>query len=287
MFAAIGRFSYRFRWWVLAVWAATFVVALVASTHVAGELKGGGFSNPQAPAQQALRLMQQRLDTGLSQLVVVFTSDTLHGAQRRLPAARSRSVGRPEAADGAGPDAGADLRRHRRLPVRLQRRQGVAGGARVQGAHGDGAGGDPRHPRRRAADAAQDLRERRCRRVRRHGTRLGQRLAQGGGVHAARGRAGAAPGVRDAGGRRVARRRRRHGRDRHAGRALPLRATSSTSPSSPSTRRPCWAWRWASTTPSSWWGASARSCARGRRWPTRSRPPSPAPAAPSSSAASP
>ena len=77
MFAAIGRFSYRFRWWVLAVWAATFVVALVASTRVAGELKGGGFSNPQAPAQQSLRLMQQRLDTGLSQLVVVFTSDTL------------------------------------------------------------------------------------------------------------------------------------------------------------------------------------------------------------------
>ena len=77
MFAAIGRFSYRFRWWVLAVWAATFVVALVASTHVAGELKGGGFSNSQAPAQQALRLMQRRLDTGLSQLVVVFTSDTL------------------------------------------------------------------------------------------------------------------------------------------------------------------------------------------------------------------
>ncbi len=53
------------------------VVALVASTRVAGELKGGGFSNPQAPAQQALRLMQRRLDTGLSQLVVVFTSDTL------------------------------------------------------------------------------------------------------------------------------------------------------------------------------------------------------------------
>ena len=77
MFSAIGRFSYRFRWWVLAVWAATFVVALVASTRVAGELKGGGFSNSHAPAQQALRLMQQRLDTGLSQLVVVFTSDTM------------------------------------------------------------------------------------------------------------------------------------------------------------------------------------------------------------------
>jgi len=82
--------------------------------RVAGELKGGGFSNSHAPAQQALRLMQQRLDTGLSQLVVVFTSDTMPARSAAFERLEAEALAGLKPRTVPGLLARADLRRHRR-----------------------------------------------------------------------------------------------------------------------------------------------------------------------------
>ncbi|HJW74519.1 MAG TPA: hypothetical protein VJ787_02445, partial [Thermoleophilia bacterium] len=73
MFAAIGRFSYRYRWPVVVVWLVAFAVGLVLTARLSSELKGGGFADPGSPAQQALELMNDKLHTGLSTVSVVFT----------------------------------------------------------------------------------------------------------------------------------------------------------------------------------------------------------------------
>ena len=92
MFAAIGRFSYRFRWPVIALWLVAFALGLAAVPRLHHELKGGGFSNPGAPAQRALDLMQSRLHTGLAEIVVVFTSPTLDARGRQFQAAETRAL---------------------------------------------------------------------------------------------------------------------------------------------------------------------------------------------------
>ena len=93
MFAAIGRFSYRHRWPVLAVWLGAFALALAAVPRLHHELKGGGFSNPSAPAQQALDLMQRRLHTGLATLEIVFTSRTMDATSPRFQVAQAQALG--------------------------------------------------------------------------------------------------------------------------------------------------------------------------------------------------
>ena len=121
MFAAIGRFAYRRRRWVLGVWVAVFAAALVASTRLPQQLKGGGFSNPDAPSARALALLQRQLPRGGSQLILVFESDNLDargarfesgmrgalsGMRRSLPDLRSiqtyASTGDPSLVSGDG-----------------------------------------------------------------------------------------------------------------------------------------------------------------------------------------
>ncbi len=92
MFAAIGRFSYRFRWPVIAVWVVAFTLGLATIPRLHSELKGGGFSNPGAPAQRALDLMQRRLHTGLAEIAVVFTSPTLDARGPQFRAAEARAL---------------------------------------------------------------------------------------------------------------------------------------------------------------------------------------------------
>jgi len=94
MFAAIGRFSYRFRWPVIAVWVVAFVLGLTAVPKLHGELKGGGFSNARAPAQRALDLMHARLQTGLASIQIVFTSPTLDAAGPAFQEVERRALAR-------------------------------------------------------------------------------------------------------------------------------------------------------------------------------------------------
>jgi len=92
MFAALGRLAYRRRWWVLAVWAATVVAALTASTRLSGEFKSSAFVDPGAPSQKALMLMQERLHNGMSRVTIVFGSDTLEARSAEFQAAQAAAL---------------------------------------------------------------------------------------------------------------------------------------------------------------------------------------------------
>jgi len=77
VFAALGRSVYRRRRMIVLVWAVAFVAGVVATTHVPAELKGGGFTNPSTPSQQAQTAMQERLGFGPARLTIVFTDSSL------------------------------------------------------------------------------------------------------------------------------------------------------------------------------------------------------------------
>ncbi|MCX6362947.1 MAG: hypothetical protein NTW58_02020, partial [Actinobacteria bacterium] len=87
MFAALGRFAYKRRRIIVLMWTVAFVAGLVATAHVPGELKGGGFTNPSTPSQQAQKAMQERLGFGPARLTIVFTSPRLDA---RSPAFRAK-----------------------------------------------------------------------------------------------------------------------------------------------------------------------------------------------------
>jgi len=74
----IARVTYRFKWWLLGVWLAIFVVAAVgaaASEHV---LKVGGFSLPGTEFHSASTVLSEDLDLSSDKAaLVVFHSDTL------------------------------------------------------------------------------------------------------------------------------------------------------------------------------------------------------------------
>jgi RND superfamily putative drug exporter len=99
VFAAIGRFSYRFRRPIVVVWALAFAAGVVATTRLSPELKGGGFTNADAPSQRALALMQSHLHTGEASVSVVFVSPSLD--------ARGSAFQRQETAALAGITAAA------------------------------------------------------------------------------------------------------------------------------------------------------------------------------------
>ena len=103
MFAALGRFTYRRRWWVAAVWAAAFAAALAAATRLPGEFKSSAFVDPDAPSQRALLLMQERVGNGMSRVTILFSSETLEARSEEFQAAQA------EALSGYTKDAFPDL----------------------------------------------------------------------------------------------------------------------------------------------------------------------------------
>jgi RND superfamily putative drug exporter len=74
VFAALGRFSYRWRWWVIAVWSVLFLLAIASLPFLGGVLRGGGFSDSGSASEHAARFIEQRLGTGFTTLQVVFTA---------------------------------------------------------------------------------------------------------------------------------------------------------------------------------------------------------------------
>ncbi|MEJ7653242.1 MAG: MMPL family transporter [Chloroflexia bacterium] len=77
MFEAVGRFAYRRKWWVIAVWLTLALAGLPAVVQVADVLKVGGFSNDKLEASQARAVLERELGFPPVALVVNFHSDTL------------------------------------------------------------------------------------------------------------------------------------------------------------------------------------------------------------------
>jgi RND superfamily putative drug exporter len=76
MFEALGRFSYRFRWYIIVFWVAVFAISIIATPYLEGVLKGG-FADPNSPAEKAGTLIEERFSQGPTTLAVIFRSDTL------------------------------------------------------------------------------------------------------------------------------------------------------------------------------------------------------------------
>lgn len=91
MFEAIGRFSYRFKWIVIAVWLVLFGVSAVATPLLADVLQGS-FSNPDAPAQQAGALIQDTFQQGPTTLLILFKSATLDATSEEFQAAEKKAL---------------------------------------------------------------------------------------------------------------------------------------------------------------------------------------------------
>ncbi len=91
MFEAIGRFAYRFRWLVIGVWVVLFGVSVVATPWLADVLQGG-FNNPDAPAQQAAALVEERFEQGPTNLLIVFRSEELQATDAAFQEAERRAL---------------------------------------------------------------------------------------------------------------------------------------------------------------------------------------------------
>ena len=83
MFEALGRFSYRYRWVVIAVWIVLFAVSVVATPFLEDVLTGG-FADPNSPSQVASTLIEQKFAQGPTSLVILFTSDTLEATSQEF-----------------------------------------------------------------------------------------------------------------------------------------------------------------------------------------------------------
>src|SRR5512134_3766644 len=98
MFHAVGDLCYRFRWLVIALWIVLFGVSVVATPHLENVLTGG-FSNPNAPSEQAAALIQKTFDQGETNLLVVFASDRLQAKSEEFAAAEQQALEKLQAAN--------------------------------------------------------------------------------------------------------------------------------------------------------------------------------------------
>ena len=98
MFEALGRFSYRFRWFVIGLWVVLFGVS-VAATPLLADVLQGGFNDPDAPAQQAGVLVQSEFAQGPTNLLIVFQSDEWQATDEAFQAAQQAALDALIAAD--------------------------------------------------------------------------------------------------------------------------------------------------------------------------------------------
>jgi RND superfamily putative drug exporter len=78
VFERIGRFSFRYRWFVLAIWLVVVLAVLPTLPRVTGRLEVGGFSSPHTEAARTRELLRERIPGySPSSLLVLFTHPTL------------------------------------------------------------------------------------------------------------------------------------------------------------------------------------------------------------------
>ena len=91
MFEAIGKFCYRFRWLVIALWIVLFGVSVVATPLLANVLTAG-FANPHAPSQQAAALIQREVQAGRDQRPRRLQERHLAGHRAEFQAAEKQAL---------------------------------------------------------------------------------------------------------------------------------------------------------------------------------------------------
>jgi RND superfamily putative drug exporter len=76
LFASLGRFAVRRRWWIVATWLVLLAVAVPVAPNVVGALRAGGFILDDLESARAKAILQAELGTPPSAVVVVYHSDT-------------------------------------------------------------------------------------------------------------------------------------------------------------------------------------------------------------------
>ncbi len=92
MFARLGRFVDRRRWWVLAGWAVVLLLALPFAPQAGGALQAGGFSSDQMESARARHVLETELNLPASALAVVFHSETLRAGQPAFETAAAAAI---------------------------------------------------------------------------------------------------------------------------------------------------------------------------------------------------
>jgi RND superfamily putative drug exporter len=91
MFEALGRFSYRFRWYVIAFWVLLFAVSIIATPYLEKVLTGG-FADPNSPAEKAGSLIEEKFSQGPTTLAVIFESETLQASSEQFQSLEKRAL---------------------------------------------------------------------------------------------------------------------------------------------------------------------------------------------------
>jgi RND superfamily putative drug exporter len=94
VFARLGRFADRRRWWIVAAWALFVLIALPFAPRASSALQAGGFSSDQLESAQARETLTRELGVPPSGLAVVFHSDTLLAGTAAFETAAAAAVAR-------------------------------------------------------------------------------------------------------------------------------------------------------------------------------------------------
>ena len=92
LFASLGRFAVRRRWWIVAAWLAILAVAIPIAPNVVGALRAGGFILDDLESARAKALLQEDLEVPPSAIVVVYHSDTLAAGSPEFEAAAAEAI---------------------------------------------------------------------------------------------------------------------------------------------------------------------------------------------------
>jgi RND superfamily putative drug exporter len=92
LFASLGRFAVRRRWWIVAAWLAILAVAIPIAPNVVGALRAGGFILDDLESARAKALLQEELDAPPSAIVVVYHSDRLKAGSPEFEAAAAEAI---------------------------------------------------------------------------------------------------------------------------------------------------------------------------------------------------
>jgi RND superfamily putative drug exporter len=92
VFASLGRFAVRRRWWIVAAWLAILAVAIPIAPNVVGALRAGGFILDDLESARAKALLQAELEAPPSAIVVVYHSDTLKAGSPEFEAAAAEAI---------------------------------------------------------------------------------------------------------------------------------------------------------------------------------------------------
>jgi RND superfamily putative drug exporter len=125
-FYGLGVFAYRFRWAVLAVWAAILIASAFFAPNLSERLKGGGFEGSNSEAEKVQNVMSDEFGVSPAALTVVFTGDGLEAKGQEFQDAQEEALAEVRKMDKvryvasyAGSEDGRFISRDGRSPTRL------------------------------------------------------------------------------------------------------------------------------------------------------------------------